>query len=284
MVVTPDKIKELRHRTGIGVGKCKDALVESQGDIELAIANLRKAGMALAVKKEGREAKEGKIAFAENDEAIAVAEVKAETDFVINNERFVSFLDDIVNEVLATHPASLDAFLSQPSKKDPSITIDQYRATLVQAIGENIQIERIHWLPKKSDTSLGIYSHMNGKIFTFVEIQGSTTDAALAKDIAMHCAAAAPEFLSPETIPAEVVAHEEEIAQSQMKGKPANIMEKIIQGKINAFYDQVCLVRQKFIKDDSMTIEELVQKCAKEGNKPLKVTRFLRWSVGENES
>src|SRR5262249_16747077 len=157
-----------------------------------------------------------KIGFAQNSQAVALAEVKAETDFVVNNDRFAEFLMNVVNEVLRSHPASLDAFLQQKYSKEPSLTVDQYRATLIQAIGENIEVGRIHWMPKKSGASVGIYSHMNGKILTLVEIDGSAAEEVLAKDIAMHCAAAAPEFLSPESVPAATLAHEEEIARGQV--------------------------------------------------------------------
>lgn len=140
--ITAALIKELRDRTGVGMGKCKEALDEAKGDIELAISNLRKAGMASAVKKEGRVTNEGMIGFAETPSIVAIVEVNAETDFVVKNDRFKQFLNDIAHEAAATNPASLEAFLHQKYSKDHSLTIDQYRATIVQAIGENIQIRR----------------------------------------------------------------------------------------------------------------------------------------------
>lgn len=279
--ITPALIKELRDRTGVGMGKCKEALEEANGDIELAIANLRKAGMASAVKKEGRETKEGMIGIAEVNQVIAIVEVNAETDFVVRNDRFKQFLENIAEEVARTNPPSLDAFLQQKYSKEPGMTIDQYRATVIQAIGENIQIRRILTLHKKPELSLGVYSHLGGKIVTVVEITGSDKEEALAKDIAMHTAAAAPEYLSPEKVPQAIIDNEKDIAQSQIQGKPANIIDKIVEGKLNAFYDAATLVRQKFIKDDTITITELVNRRAKEGGKPLAVTNFIRWSVGQ---
>lgn len=279
--VTPAMIKELRERTGVGMGKCKEALEEAKGDMELAIANLRKAGMASAVKKEGRETKEGMIGTAETQQTVAIVEVNAETDFVVKNERFKQFLENITEEVARTNPPSLDAFLHQKYSQDPSLTIDQYRATVVQAIGENIQIRRILTLQKTPERSLGIYSHLGGKIVTIVEIIGSDGEGSLAKDIAMHTAAAAPEYLSPEKVPQEIINSEKEIARSQIQGKPANIIDKIVQGKIDAYYDATTLTRQKYIKDDSMTITDLVNKRAKESGRPLAVTHFIRWSVGQ---
>lgn len=280
VAITPAQIKELRERTGVGMGKCKEALEASKGDMELAIANLRKAGMATAVKKEGRETKEGMIAFATHGDTLAIAEVNAETDFVAKNEHFKQFLDNIVKEVAKTNPASLEAFLNQKYSKDPSLTIDQYRATIVQMIGENIQIRRIKTFKKKGDHSIGVYSHMGGKMLTLVEIDKSGSEEELAKDIAMHVAAAAPEYLSPEHVPSAIIAQEREIAKSLVKDKPANIVDKIVDGKVNAFYDASCLVRQKFIKDDTLTVAELVSKRAKAVGKPIVITNFVRWSVG----
>jgi len=280
-VVTAAMIKELRERTGVGMGKCKEALEEAKGDMELAIANLRKAGMASAVKKEGRETKEGMIGTAETDTTVAVVEVNAETDFVAKNDRFKEFLENIAEEVARTNPPSLDAFLQQSYSKDPSLTVDQYRATVIQAIGENIQIRRILTFKKTADVSVGVYSHLGGKIVTVVEISGSNGEEALAKDIAMHTAAAAPDYLSPEKVPEAIIENEKDIARSQVEGKPANIVDKIIEGKISAFYDSATLVRQKYIRDDSMTITDLVNKRAKESGKPLLVTNFIRWSVGQ---
>ena len=279
--VTPAMIKELRERTGVGMGKCKEALEEANGDMELAIANLRKAGMASAVKKEGRETKEGMIVSAENGEVVAFVEGNAETDFVVKNERFKEFLDNVAQEAAKTNPPSLDAFKQQKYSKEPSLTVDQYRATVVQTIGENIQIRRVETMKKAADRSIGVYSHLGGKILTVVEIAGSGDEEALAKDIAMHVAAAAPEYLSPESVPQQIIDNEREIAKGQIHGKPANIVDKIVEGKISSFYDANTLVRQKYIKDDSVSITDLLNQRAKEKGKPLTITRFIRWSVGQ---
>lgn len=279
--ITPAMIKDLRERTGVGMGKCKEALEEAKGDIELAIANLRKAGMASAVKKEGRETKEGMIGFAENSQAIAIVEVNAETDFVAKNERFKEFLENIAEEVAKTNPPSLDAFLQQKYSKEPSMTIDQYRATVIQTIGENIQIKRILTLVKQPNLSIGVYSHLGGKILTAVEINGSEDEVQLAKDIAMHVAAASPDYLSPDQVPQEIIENERDIAKGQMQGKPAYIIDKIVEGKVNAYYDSACLVRQKYIRDDAHTVSDIVNKQGKEKGKTLTITNFIRWSVGQ---
>lgn len=279
--VTAAMIKDLRERTGVGMGKCKEALEEAKGDMDLAIANLRKAGMASAVKKEGREAKEGMIGVGESGNTVALVEINAETDFVAKNERFKEFVLAIATDLADTNPPSLDAFLQQKSSVEPSLTIDQHRATIIQTIGENIQIKRVLTLPKSSDRSIGVYSHLGGKIVTLVEITGSGDEETLAKDIAMHVAAASPEYLSPEKVPPEIIESEKEIARGQVKDKPANVIDKIVEGKVNSFFDTSCLTRQKFIKDDTLTIEELVKKHAKEKGKSFTVTNFIRWTVGQ---
>lgn len=279
--ITAEMIKELRDRTGVGMGKCKEALEAAKGDMELAIANLRKAGMASAVKKEGRATNEGMIATAETPSSVALVEVNAETDFVVRNDRFQDFLKNLAKDAAETKPQSLESFKAQKYSKDKSLSIEEYRSTLVQAIGENIQIRRVKTLPKGSNKSIGIYSHLGGKLVTVVEISGSNAEEQLAKEIAMHIAAAAPEYLSEKDVPQDIINQEKEIAKTQIKGKPDNIVEKIVEGKLSAYYDQACLVRQKYIRDDSVTIADLVKKKAKETGKPLEITSFVRWSVGQ---
>ncbi len=281
MAITAQMIKDLRDRTGVGMGKCKEALEESGGDIEKAIENLRKSGMASAVKKEGRETKEGMIVSSQNGNTFAIVEVNAETDFVVRNDRFQDFLKNIAEDVAATHPKSLEEFLKQKYSKDKSLTIDEYRATIVQAIGENIQIRRIKTYAKSPTHSVGIYSHLGGKILTVVEIDGSGDEEQLAKDIAMHVAAAAPDYVSPKDVPADVLEREKDIVRHQIQGKPENMIEKIVEGKLNAFYDAACLNRQKYIRDDAMTIAQLVEAQAKKNGKPLSVVSFTRWNVGQ---
>lgn len=277
--VTPDMVKQLRERTGVGMGKCKEALDEAGGDMEKAIDILRKAGIASAVKKEGREAKEGLIGQAESKSAVALIEVNAETDFVTHNDKFKNFLADLALEAAETAPSSLESFGAQKWRKDPTFTIDTYRAAVVQSLGENIQIKRYAIVPKGADVSIGVYSHMGGKIVTLVELTGGAGNEALARDIAMHVAAESPDWLKAEDVPQDVKAREEEIARGQMQGKPANMVDKIVEGKIKAFYDQVCLVNQKYVKDNSLTITQLLEKEGK--GKQLTIRKFMRWKVGE---
>ncbi len=278
--VTADKVKELRERTGVGMGKCKEALDQANGDMDKAIELLRKAGMASAVKKEGRETNEGLVSAAEGKEAYALVEVNAETDFVTQNEKFKQFLHDVSQEVADYKLGSLNALMQHPFSKDKSITIDQYRALVMQSLGENIQVRRLLVIPKTEDTSIGLYSHMGGKIIVAVVLGGGAGAEALARDIAMHVAAESPEYLTPEEIPQEIRSREEDIARSQVTGKPEDITNKIIQGKYKAFCDEVCLLCQKFVKDNTITISGLLEKEGKRLGKTIAVLAYHRWKVG----
>lgn len=271
--VTPQMVKELRDRTGVGMGKCKEALDAVAGDMEKAIDFLRKAGAASAVKKEGRETNEGIIGFSENETGIAVVEVNAETDFVIQNEKFKAFVQVLAEQALKEKTSSLESFLKSSYKGQ---TVEELRIELVQSMGENLQIRRVHFMKKNAGASYGLYSHMGGKIVTAVELSSSATASAVAREVAMHAAAEAPEYLSIEEVPQELKMREEEIAREQVKGRPENIMGKIVEGKMNAFYDQVCLPRQKFVKDPSLTVAQYIEKEAKGAT----LTAFIRWQMG----
>jgi len=278
--ISAQMIKELRDRTGIGMGKCKEALQEASGDMELAIANLRKAGLAQAAKKMERETNEGIIRSEKSEKAISLIEVNAETDFVVKNEKFQKFSQDLAKEVLQVMPNSVEEFLQSKLSTDSEQTVDQARASIVQTLGENIQVKRVEIFPCKEGHSIGVYSHAGGKLVCLVEISGSDKQQELAKDIAMHIAAEAPEYISSDEIPERVIEHEKEIARAQVAGKPPQIIEKIITGKLNAYFDQVCLLPQKFVKDTSVTIAEHLEKQGKESGESLKITQFLRWQVG----
>jgi len=279
--ITADLIKELREITGVGMSKCKEALVEANGDLQKAIDYLRKKGMASGAKKEGRETKEGLIGTGESDQALALVEANTETDFVAQNDKFKTFLADVANQAAETKPASLEAFMESPYCNDPSLTVEQYRNLLIQSLGENIQLKRIEIIEKDANASLGIYSHMGGKIITVVELSGANDAQDVAREIAMHVAAENPDYLFPEDVPKSVTDREAEIAKSQLKGKPENMIDKILVGKLRAFCDQVCLSCQKFIKDSSITVGQHVEQCAKDSGKELKLRRFWRWRVGQ---
>ncbi len=274
-MITAQAVKELRERTGVGMAKCKNALKESNGDIELAIDNLRKSGMASAVKKEGRAANDGLIGYAQNDSHLVLVEINSETDFVAKNEKFNEFLQTIAEEILTTKPADVAAFTAQKFSKDSELTIDEYRASIIQLLGENIVVKRFQIIEKKPAHSYGIYSHMQGKIISMVELNKEGQET-LARDIGMHVAAEAPDYLNADEVPSEIVEREKEIGRSQMKGKPENMIEKILTGKIQAFYDQVCLNQQKYVKDSKLSVKDFVAAQAP----GLKVSYFARWQVG----
>jgi elongation factor Ts len=262
------------------MGKCKEALDHSNGDMEGAIDFLRKTGMASAVKKEGREALEGLIGFAESDKAVAIVEVNSETDFVAQNERFKQFLKDLCVEASEMKVSTVEELMNTKYSKDPTITLDQYRALTIQGLGENIQVKRMMIIQKSDKVSIGLYSHMGGKIVTAAILEGASGHEAVAREIAMHIAAESPDYLQPSDVPADVKEREAEIAKAQMQGKPANMMEKIVEGKLKAFYDQVCLVCQKFVKDNALTVAAVVEAESKRAGKPLSIERFVRWRVG----
>ena len=277
--VSAAQVKELRERSGVGMSKCKEALEQANGDMEKAIEILRKAGIAGAVKKEGREAKEGAIFYKIGSDAVSLVEVNAETDFVVKNDKFQEFGLLMAEEVAKTKPASLEAFLQQKYSRDPALTIEGARALMVQLLGENIQIKRLKFIPKTENKSFGIYSHMGGKITCLVELSEPAFDD-LAKEVAMHIAAYNPEYIKPENIPAALVEKEKEIAKSQIVGKPEFVIEKILVGKINAFYDMVCLIRQKFVRDNTISVGDHIKKLTQSSAKPVEVLSFTRWSIG----
>lgn len=280
--ITPQMVKELRELTGVGFAKCKEALVEVNGDVQKAVDYLRKKGMASAQKKEGRETKEGSVATVETKDVIAVLEANAETDFVVKNEKFQLFLNDICEHAAKIQPSSVEELLNHTYEKDSSLTIDQYRNMVIQALGENIQLGRLLIIPKEKDRSFGIYSHMGGKIVAIAELSGSDDQQDLARGIAMHIAAEAPDYLDMEDVPESVKEREMEIARSQIKGnKPDEIVEKILTGKLQAFCDQFCLLSQKYVRDTSMTVKQVIDRQGQELKKPLKLKRFWRWTVGE---
>jgi len=279
--VTPELIKTLRSRTGVGVGKCKEALEISGGDVEGAVEHLRKAGIASAVKKETRVTHEGRIEYLDTKDSLTLVEMNAETDFVVKNELFGAFQKEVLEEAAKSQVNELDDLLQQKQTKDPSKTIDDGRKQLISVLGENINITKVKNWKKKPDTSFGIYSHMNGKIVTVVELEGALNEEEFAKEIAMHVAAEAPDYLTPADIPENIKEKEAEIAKSQLpEGKPEKVLNMILEGKMKGFYDQVCLLNQKFIKDQALTVATLVENRAKEIGKTLKVASFIRWYVG----
>ena len=259
-------VKELREKTGLGLMDCKKALQASDGDIELAIDELRKTSGLKAKKKSSRSAAEGLIGAQIINGKVCMIEVNCETDFVARDDSFNAFLQEVVGEVAANANSSLDDLLKAG--------LEDKREKLVQKLGENIIVRRISRSIDQSD-SAGLYIHSNKKIGTIVSLQGGNEETA--KDIAMHVAASCPMAISPKDIPEEIILKEKEIfkAQSEGSGKPPEIIEKMIEGKINKYLAEVSLTEQEFVKDPNKKISDLL----KENNAT--ILGFTRFEVGE---
>ncbi len=263
MAITAEMVKELRDKTGAGMMDCKKALTDADGDLEKAIDNLRKSGIAKAEKKSGRTTKEGKIVSCIKGNKGAMVEVLCETDFVASNDKFKNFIAALVERVLAVDGDGCVSEKVQELEKDGLVA-------MVATIGENMQIRRsVKW---ETTGKIASYLHMGGRIGVMIDVEGEADDAFL-NDICMHIAAFRPSYVCSKCIPEDVIKREQEIAAAQVVGKPENIVAKIVEGKISKWYSDVCLVNQPWIKDDKSSLAKL---------KPnLKVKRFVRWEVGE---
>lgn len=268
ITITAKQVKELRDRTAAGMMDCKKALVEAEGDIELAIENMRKSGAVKAAKKAGRVAAEGVILAKIEGGVALIAEVNCETDFVAMDKSFLAFANKIAEIALANKVASVEALNELAYDGE---TVEVARANLVSKIGENISIRRLQVVEGEN---LGAYVH-GGKIGVITVLKGG--DADLAKDIAMHVAAAAPQYVKPEDVPADVVAKEKEIqlAIAVESGKPEAIAEKMVAGRMAKFSGEVSLTGQPFIKDPSIKVAKLLKDAGAE------VVSFIRLEVGE---
>ena len=272
MAITAALVKELRERTGAGMMECKKILTETDGDIEVAIEELRKKGAAQADKKAGRIAAEGTIVTLVDGNVGVAIEVNSETDFSAKNESFVAFSNQVAAAVMTHKPADMDSLAS--SSIDGSQTVEEARQALIQEIGENIGVRRFEIIEGASDETIGAYQHGN-KIAVLVRTTGGSQD--LAKDIAMHVAASKPVCVSVEEVPADLLAKEREIfaAQAAESGKPAEIMEKMVDGRIRKYLNEVTLKGQAFVKDPDQTVEKLLKSAGAD------VQQFVRYEVGE---
>jgi elongation factor Ts len=271
MAVTAAMVKELRERTGAGMMECKKALVETDGDMDGAIEFLRKSGLAQADKKASRVAAEGKIALAVSDDAseAVMVEVNCETDFVAKDVGFMAFAEAVARSALAGNPADVEALMQT---KIDGATVEEARQALVSKIGENIQVRR--FVRSSSDGSLGAYVH-GGRIGVLVDLSGGNEE--LARDLAMHVAAMNPEFVSADDVPTDVVAREKDIliAQAEGSGKPPEIVEKMVEGRLRKHLAGITLLGQPFVKDSDLSVEKLLQQSG------ARVNGFSRLAVGE---
>lgn len=264
--VSASMVKELRDRTGLGMMECKKALVVAEGNIDLAIENLRKSSGMKAAKKAGRVAAEGAVAakVAEDGSVAVLVEVNSETDFAARDEGFCAFVQKVTDHAFASKQTDVAAMMEGE--------LEAAREALVQKIGENISVRRV--IVEEGEV-VGSYIHGNKRIGVLVSLKGGNEE--LARDVAMHIAAQNPEFVSPDAVPAEKIEKEKEIltAQAQDSGKPAEIIEKMIGGRIRKYLAEVSLTEQPFVKDPDLTVGALVKKGGAE------VVSFTRFEVGE---
>ena len=274
-MISAEQVRQLREKTGAGMMDCKKVLTETNRDEERAIELLRERGIAKAAKKSDRIAAEGLVTtyVSEDQKVGSVVEVNAETDFVAKNEEFRNFVSDIAKQVAMKNPATVEELLAQTSVAEPDKTVQDVLTNKIATIGENMSIRRF----ERFETTglVESYIHGDGKIGVLVELEGG--DSSLAKDICMQIAAAKPEYLDRESVPADRVEHEMEIlkAQAVNEGKPAEVAEKIVQGRIGKFYGEICLVEQDFVKDPDQKVGKLAE------SKGAKIVRFARIEKGE---
>ncbi|AJQ94674.1 translation elongation factor Ts [Gynuella sunshinyii] len=265
--ITAGLVKELRERTGLGMMECKKALVEADGDIEVAIDNLRKASGLKAAKKAGRTAAEGVVLTRISDDRTygLVIEINSETDFVARDENFLNFANTVADKAFADKQTDIAALMAGE--------LESAREALVQKIGENISVRRAAVIGG-SDSKVSAYIH-GGRIAVLAELSGG--DEELGKDVAMHVAAINPQYVNPEQVPQDVLDREKEVvsAQSEGSGKPAEIIEKMVNGRIKKFLAEISLVEQPFVKDPDVKVGTLVKNAGAE------VLNFVRFEVGE---
>ncbi len=272
MGVTAAMVKELRERTGAGMMECKKALVAANADIEVAIEEMRKSGAAKAAKKAGRIAAEGvvKIVASADNKKITMVEVNSETDFVAKDDGFLAFVDKVANQAATLGTDDVEALMASEIDGE---TVETIRTALISKIGENIKVRRITQLTAEN----GVFGHYIHGVKIGVVVNVSTDNTDLAKDLAMHIAAVNPEFISEKDVPAEVVAKEKEILVAQVadSGKPPEIIEKMIGGRLRKFLAGITLYGQPFVKNPDMTVEKLLK------SENAQVVTYARMEVGE---
>ena len=271
--ITASLVKELRERTGAGMMDCKKALQQTDGNIEAAIDYLRENGIAKAAKKADRIAAEGLSYIEVKGNKAVILEINSETDFVAKNEKFVALVKNVAEAILAAEPKTLEEALQVEAQGG---TVEAVINEGIATIGEKLSLRRFEVVSKTDADAFGAYSHMGGRIGVLTLVEGSTDEEA-AKDVAMHIAALAPKYLDESQVPADVLEHEKKVLTEQAlnEGKPANIVEKMIVGRINKFLEEITVVKQKFVKDDSFTVEKFV------ASKGGKLAKFVRYEVGE---
>ena len=272
MEITASLVKELRERSGAGMMDCKKALSECDGDIDAAIDYLREKGIAKATKKEGRIAAEGLANIYIKEDKAVILEVNSETDFVSKNEEFTTMMDTIGKAILNSDATSLETALDVSLEEG---TVKDLIIAKTAKIGEKISLRRLEVVNKEKDEVFGSYLHMGGRIAVLTVLKGATEE--IAKDVAMQAAAMHPNYVFIEDVPEDVVAREREILkeQSMNEGKPADIAEKMVEGRLKKFYKEICLAEQAFIKDSDMNVATYVKNAGGE------IKNMIRYEVGE---
>lgn len=284
-MITAKSVKELRDRTGAGMMACKKALTETDGDVEKAIELLREKGLAAAAKKAGRVAAEGlvKAYISEDSKVAGVVEVNCETDFVADNEQFVSFAENLAKFVTTSNSTTVEELEAEVFEEGK--TVKEVLTELIAALGENMTVRRF----KKFVVTKGAvqtYIHGGGRIGVAVLLNCDTESPVLnevAKELCMQVAAANPTFLSPDDVDSETIEKEREIARVQAlnEGKPEKIVDKIVDGRIHKYYKEICLLEQEWVKDGDKTISKYLAEKSKEVGSPITVSGFVRFERGE---
>jgi elongation factor Ts len=279
MAITAQAVKELRQKTGAGMMDCKRALTETDGDIDEAIKILRTKGLAAAAKKAHRSASEGAVIIAGDAAKMAVLELNCETDFVARNEEFQGFAKALAEQALATGVTDVETFKAMPFQSDVSHTVEQMISQLVSTVGENIVLSRIAVVEAGEGNTLSSYVHGGGSIGVVVEGSAAAGGEAL-HDVALHIAASEPRFVNRDEVTADILATEKEIAlkQAMDQGKPEEIAQKIVQGKMEKFFESEVLLEQPFAKDTSISVGKHV---ANAGGADATVVAFVRFKRGE---
>ena len=265
-------IKELRDISGAGMMDCKKALEASDNDITKATEWLREKGIAKAAKKASRIAAEGLSTVIVDGNKAVILEINCETDFVAKNEKFVNFMNKVAETILKSDVKTNEEALALPCEEG---TLNDYVTTMTATIGEKISFRRFKLVEKQDDENFGAYIHMGGKISVLTLVKGANEE--VAKDVSMHAAAMRPEYVTKEQVPADQVEHEKSILTEQAiaEGKPANIAEKMVMGRINKYFKEICLEEQEFVKDNSVSVGKYVS------NNGGKIVDVIRFEVGE---
>ncbi|EOD7985751.1 TPA: elongation factor Ts [Staphylococcus aureus] len=267
-------VKELREKTGAGMMDCKKALTETDGDIDKAIDYLREKGIAKAAKKADRIAAEGLVHVETKGNDAVIVEINSETDFVARNEGFQELVKEIANQVLDTKAETVEALMETTLPNGKSV--DERIKEAISTIGEKLSVRRFAIRTKTDNDAFGAYLHMGGRIGVLTVVEGSTDEEA-ARDVAMHIAAINPKYVSSEQVSEEEINHEREVLKQQAlnEGKPENIVEKMVEGRLRKYLQEICAVDQDFVKNPDVTVEAFLK------TKGGKLVDFVRYEVGE---